>query len=115
MGNNLLSVGNILHCREHLRLYREHLTICKEHLALCREQLFVYFKCLLRNLKIGYFSQHHVDQLDLNVCSVELLLNRFPGMTEPRLASNWGFVTVHLQTGRVVFEPVEGNVLLRSV
>lgn len=33
----------------------------------------------VRNLKIGYFSQHHVDQLDLNVCSVELLLNRFPG------------------------------------
>lgn len=37
------------------------------------------FSCLFRNLKIGYFSQHHVDQLDLNVCSVELLLNRFPG------------------------------------
>lgn len=32
-----------------------------------------------RNLKIGYFSQHHVDQLDLNVCSVELLLSKFPG------------------------------------
>ncbi|MCI4377112.1 hypothetical protein PGIGA_G00199930 [Pangasianodon gigas] len=35
-----------------------------------------------RNLKIGYFSQHHVDQLDLNVCSVELLLSKFPGRTE---------------------------------
>ncbi|KAF4088875.1 hypothetical protein AMELA_G00059760 [Ameiurus melas] len=35
-----------------------------------------------RNLKIGYFSQHHVDQLDLNVCSVELLLSKFPGQTE---------------------------------
>uniref|UniRef100_A0A3B1IHX2 ATP binding cassette subfamily F member 3 n=1 Tax=Astyanax mexicanus TaxID=7994 RepID=A0A3B1IHX2_ASTMX len=35
-----------------------------------------------RNLKIGYFSQHHVDQLDLNVCSVELLLSKFPGLTE---------------------------------
>lgn len=34
---------------------------------------------LFRNLKIGYFSQHHVDQLDLNVCAVELLLNKFPG------------------------------------
>lgn len=33
-----------------------------------------------RNLKIGYFSQHHVDQLDLNVNSVELLLNKFPGV-----------------------------------
>lgn len=32
-----------------------------------------------RNLKFGYFSQHHVDQLDLKVCPVELLQNRFPG------------------------------------
>ncbi|XP_028925836.1 ATP-binding cassette sub-family F member 3 isoform X3 [Ornithorhynchus anatinus] len=32
-----------------------------------------------RNLKIGYFSQHHVDQLDLNVSAAELLARRFPG------------------------------------
>uniref|UniRef100_M3XTQ6 ATP binding cassette subfamily F member 3 n=1 Tax=Mustela putorius furo TaxID=9669 RepID=M3XTQ6_MUSPF len=32
-----------------------------------------------RNLKIGYFSQHHVEQLDLNVSAVELLARRFPG------------------------------------
>ncbi|XP_038605439.1 ATP-binding cassette sub-family F member 3 isoform X2 [Tachyglossus aculeatus] len=32
-----------------------------------------------RNLKIGYFSQHHVDQLDLTVSAVELLARRFPG------------------------------------
>ncbi|XP_028925835.1 ATP-binding cassette sub-family F member 3 isoform X2 [Ornithorhynchus anatinus] len=31
-----------------------------------------------RNLKIGYFSQHHVDQLDLNVSAAELLARRFP-------------------------------------
>ncbi|KAM8952564.1 ATP-binding cassette sub-family F member 3 isoform 2-T2 [Pelodytes ibericus] len=35
-----------------------------------------------RNLKIGYFSQHHVDQLDLNISAVELLAKRFPGKTE---------------------------------
>ncbi|OXU17138.1 ATP-binding cassette sub-family F member 3 [Nasonia vitripennis] len=34
---------------------------------------------LHRNLKFGYFSQHHVDQLDLRVCPVELLQNNFPG------------------------------------
>lgn len=39
----------------------------------------LYFPFSIRNLKIGYFSQHHVDQLDLNVCSIELLLNKFPG------------------------------------
>lgn len=32
-----------------------------------------------RNLKFGYFSQHHVDQLDMNLCSVELLQQAYPG------------------------------------
>lgn len=32
-----------------------------------------------RHLKIGYFSQHHVDQLDLGVCPVELLQSKFSG------------------------------------
>lgn len=35
---------------------------------------------LCRNLKIGYFSQHHVEQLDLNVSAVELLARKFPGV-----------------------------------
>ncbi|XP_055712743.1 ATP-binding cassette sub-family F member 3 [Phlebotomus papatasi] len=32
-----------------------------------------------RNLKFGYFSQHHVDQLDMNLCCVEVLQKDFPG------------------------------------
>ncbi|XP_059472968.1 ATP-binding cassette sub-family F member 3 [Neocloeon triangulifer] len=32
-----------------------------------------------RNLKFGYFSQHHVDQLEMKGCSVELLASEFPG------------------------------------
>lgn len=37
-----------------------------------------------RGLKFGYFSQHHVDQLDMRVNSVELLQNSYPGKaTEP--------------------------------
>lgn len=32
-----------------------------------------------RSLKFGYFSQHHVDQLEMNVSSVELLQNSYPG------------------------------------
>ncbi|XP_069753732.1 ATP-binding cassette sub-family F member 3 [Narcine bancroftii] len=35
-----------------------------------------------RNLKIGSFSQHHVDQLEMNINSVELLATKFPGRTE---------------------------------
>lgn len=45
----------------------------------CSLRLHADLFLVSRNLKIGYFSQHHVDQLDLNVSSVELLLNRFPG------------------------------------
>jgi len=32
-----------------------------------------------RNLKFGYFSQHHVDQLEMDICSVELVQKQFPG------------------------------------
>lgn len=32
-----------------------------------------------RNLKFGYFSQHHVDQLDMNSNCVELLQASYPG------------------------------------
>jgi len=32
-----------------------------------------------RNLKVGYFTQHFVDQLDMNVNCVELLQSKFPG------------------------------------
>eukprot|EP00096_Caligus_rogercresseyi_P001585 TRINITY_DN1262_c1_g1_i2.p1 TRINITY_DN1262_c1_g1~~TRINITY_DN1262_c1_g1_i2.p1 ORF type:complete len:701 (-),score=246.04 TRINITY_DN1262_c1_g1_i2:141-2243(-) len=31
-----------------------------------------------RGLKFGYFSQHHVDQLDMNVCPLEIMKKRFP-------------------------------------
>ncbi|XP_047021902.1 ATP-binding cassette sub-family F member 3 [Helicoverpa zea] len=34
-----------------------------------------------RGLKFGYFSQHHVDQLEMNVNSVELLQRSYPGKT----------------------------------
>lgn len=36
---------------------------------------------LHRGLKFGYFSQHHVDQLEMNVSCVELLQREFPGKT----------------------------------
>ncbi|XP_042226816.1 ATP-binding cassette sub-family F member 3-like [Homarus americanus] len=34
-----------------------------------------------RSLRIGYFTQHHVDQLDMRVCSVELLQSKYSGKT----------------------------------
>jgi len=33
-------------------------------------------------LRIGYFSQHHIDQLDLTQSPVAFLASRFPGRTE---------------------------------
>lgn len=32
-----------------------------------------------RSLCIGYFSQHHVDQLDMSMTSIELMAERYPG------------------------------------
>ena len=32
-----------------------------------------------RNLRIGYFNQHHVDQMDMDVTSVEVLQSKLPG------------------------------------
>ncbi|XP_072036790.1 ATP-binding cassette sub-family F member 3-like [Amphiura filiformis] len=32
-----------------------------------------------RNLRIGYFSQHHVDQLEMEHTSIEVMKTRFPG------------------------------------
>lgn len=34
-----------------------------------------------KNLKIGYFAQHHVDQLSMGVTCVELLASRCPGQS----------------------------------
>lgn len=34
-----------------------------------------------RQLVVGYFTQHHVDQLDMNVSSLEFLAKKFPGKT----------------------------------
>uniref|UniRef100_A0A9J2PFE9 ABC transporter domain-containing protein n=2 Tax=Ascaris TaxID=6251 RepID=A0A9J2PFE9_ASCLU len=40
------------------------------------------FRNANRRLRIGYFAQHHVDQLDMDVAGVELLASRFPGRTQ---------------------------------
>uniref|UniRef100_A0A915BN67 ABC transporter domain-containing protein n=1 Tax=Parascaris univalens TaxID=6257 RepID=A0A915BN67_PARUN len=40
------------------------------------------FRNANRRLRIGYFAQHHVDQLDMDVAAVELLASRFPGHTQ---------------------------------
>ncbi|NXD38440.1 ABCF3 protein, partial [Copsychus sechellarum] len=56
-----------------------------------------------RNLKIGYFSQHHVDQLDLNISAVELLARKFPGKTEEEYRHQLGRYGI---SGELAVRPV---------
>ncbi|XP_066477885.1 ATP-binding cassette sub-family F member 3 isoform X1 [Tiliqua scincoides] len=56
-----------------------------------------------RNLKIGYFSQHHVDQLDLDISATELLAKRFPGKTEEEYRHQLGCYGV---SGELAVRPV---------
>ncbi|XP_034958386.1 ATP-binding cassette sub-family F member 3 isoform X1 [Zootoca vivipara] len=56
-----------------------------------------------RNLKIGYFSQHHVDQLDLNISATELLAKKFPGKTEEEYRHQLGCYGV---SGELAVRPV---------
>ncbi|XP_005996813.3 ATP-binding cassette sub-family F member 3 [Latimeria chalumnae] len=56
-----------------------------------------------RNLKLGYFSQHHVDQLDLNVSAVELLAKKFPGKSEEEYRHQLGSYGV---SGELAVRPV---------
>ncbi|XP_036099116.1 ATP-binding cassette sub-family F member 3 isoform X2 [Molossus molossus] len=56
-----------------------------------------------RNLKIGYFSQHHVEQLDLNVSAVELLSRKFPGRPEEEYRHQLGRYGI---SGELAVRPV---------
>ncbi|XP_005383403.1 PREDICTED: ATP-binding cassette sub-family F member 3 [Chinchilla lanigera] len=56
-----------------------------------------------RNLKIGYFSQHHVEQLDLSVSAVELLARKFPGRPEEEYRHQLGRYGV---SGELAMRPV---------
>uniref|UniRef100_A0A7N9CRU4 ATP-binding cassette sub-family F member 3 n=1 Tax=Macaca fascicularis TaxID=9541 RepID=A0A7N9CRU4_MACFA len=56
-----------------------------------------------RNLKIGYFSQHHVEQLDLNISAVELLARKFPGRPEEEYRHQLGRYGI---SGELAMRPV---------
>ncbi|KAL3079520.1 hypothetical protein niasHT_015978 [Heterodera trifolii] len=43
-----------------------------------------------RRLNIGYFTQHHVDQLDLDDSPLELLAQRFPGLGQEEYRAAMG-------------------------
>ncbi len=45
----------------------------------CSIQYAYNFAISCRNLKIAYFTQHHVDQLVMNVSALELTQSKYPG------------------------------------
>ncbi|XP_015792989.1 ATP-binding cassette sub-family F member 3 [Tetranychus urticae] len=57
-----------------------------------------------RNLKIGYFSQHHIDQLTMGQCSIEFLASKFPGKPIEQYRSYLGKFGV---SGDLGLQPIE--------
>ncbi len=55
-----------------------------------------------RHLKIGYFAQHHVDQLQMNVSALQLTANRFPGTSHILHRLAWPGTCQHLPPARTV-------------
>lgn len=65
-----------------------------------------------RNLRFAYFSQHHVDQLAMNVSAVELLQEAFPGqfytfLYSPRNLFNNIFIINSVINNQIAGKPVE--------
>nr|CAB3219642.1 ATP-binding cassette sub-family F member 3 [Phallusia mammillata] len=56
-----------------------------------------------QNLRIGYFTQHHVDQLEMGVTSVELLASKFPGRNDEEYRHQLGSYGV---AGDLALRPV---------
>lgn len=50
-------------------------------------------------LRVGYFSQHHIDQLDLTMNPVAFLASRFPGRTEQEYRQHLGSFGITGTTG----------------
>ena len=43
-----------------------------------------------RSLRIGYFTQHHIDALTMTTNSLELMQTRFPGRTQEEYRAELG-------------------------
>lgn len=54
-------------------------------------------------LRVGYFSQHLVDQLDLDFSAVELMMARYPTITEQECRAHFGTVGM---SGKIVLQKI---------
>lgn len=56
-----------------------------------------------RRLNIGYFTQHHVDQLDMEMSGLELVAQKFPNLTQEEYRSSLARFGL---TGDIVFQSI---------
>ncbi|KAI1731614.1 ABC transporter domain-containing protein [Ditylenchus destructor] len=56
-----------------------------------------------RRLNIGYFTQHHVDQLDMEMSGLELIAQKFPNLTQEEYRSSLARFGL---TGDIVFQSI---------
>ncbi|XP_057304553.1 ATP-binding cassette sub-family F member 3-like [Hydractinia symbiolongicarpus] len=56
-----------------------------------------------RNMRVGYFSQHHVDSLSMKQTSLELFKTRYPGKLDVEYRSHLGKYGV---TGELAMRPI---------
>jgi ATPase subunit of ABC transporter with duplicated ATPase domains len=60
-------------------------------------------------LRIGYFAQHHLDQLDLDLSPVAFLASKFPGRTEQEYRSHLGGFGITGMTGLQTLGTLSGG------
>lgn len=56
-----------------------------------------------RRLNIGYFTQHHVDQLDMEMSPLELVAQKFPGLSQEEYRASLARFGL---TGDIVFQSI---------
>ncbi len=66
-------------------------------------------------LRIGYFSQHHIDQLDVNLNPLQLLQSRFPGKTDEEYRSQLGSFGISGPLGLQTIKTLSGGQKSRVV
>jgi ATPase subunit of ABC transporter with duplicated ATPase domains len=54
-------------------------------------------------LRVGYFSQHLVDQLEMDLSPVEIMMAKYPGITEQECRAHFGTVGI---SGKLVLQKV---------
>ena len=60
-------------------------------------------------LRLAYFAQHHIDQLDLNVSPVAFLQQRFPGKSEQEYRGHLGAFGITGMTGLQLLNTLSGG------